>query len=425
MTTPNPDVLSPAAMAALYEATLKIADMKMAEVTEALRQSPSPIALKPRIATGGGFAGIFLWDTAFAVFWAKHEPKRYPVTESLDNFYTLQDADGFICREYQADGRAFWNRRHPASFAPPLLAWAELEIFDAGITDVSRLARVFDPLLRQHAFCRRMYRRPDGLYFGDALGCGMDDLPRTPVDVPFTYDGGIDFSENDIEDGAKWFWKHIEGNPSFRWNRQLGWIDMSAQMAFNASNLARIATLVGRDDEVAALRSQHAELAQLINTKCYDEKRGFYFDHYDGAIVPRYHAGSFWVLIADIVPPERLARFVTVLRDPAKFNRPVPVPALSADDPDYAPETGYWRGSVWPPTTYMLLRGLRKVGEEELAKDFARRNYAAHAALYRATGTVWENISPEQCERPKAHSGRDFCGWSALTPIAIAKEFLA
>jgi glycogen debranching enzyme len=200
---------------------------------------------------------------------------------------------------------------------------------------------------------------------------------------------------------------------------------MSAQMAFNASNLARIATLVGRDDEVAALRSQHAELAQLINTKCYDEKRGFYFDHYDGAIVPRYHAGSFWVLIADIVPPERLARFVTVLRDPAKFNRPVPVPALSADDPDYAPETGYWRGSVWPPTTYMLLRGLRKVGEEELAKDFARRNYAAHAALYRATGTVWENISPEQCERPKAHSGRDFCGWSALTPIAIAKEFLA
>ncbi|WP_414632104.1 hypothetical protein, partial [Acetomicrobium sp. UBA5826] len=32
------------------------------------------------------------------------------------------------------------------------------------------------------------------------------------------------------------------------------------------------------------------------------------------------------------------------------------VPSLSADDLQYNPNGDYWRGSVWPPTNYMILR---------------------------------------------------------------------
>ena len=78
---------------------------------------------------------------------------------------------------------------------------------------------------------------------------------------------------------------------------------------------------------------------------------------------------------------------------------------------------------MWPPTDYIALLGLREAGEEAFAEDAARRYYNANAALWEKTGTVWENVSPEQCDHPKEISGRDFCGWGALAPVALPVEF--
>jgi hypothetical protein len=59
-----------------------------------------------------------------------------------------------------------------------------------------------------------------------------------------------------------------------------------------------------------------------------------------------------------------------------------------------------------------------------MARKFALKLYSSAENLYRKTGTIWENFSPEQCERPPSISGRDFCGWSALIPICYKREFL-
>ena len=97
---------------------------------------------------------------------------------------------------------------------------------------------------------------------------------------------------------------------------------------------------------------------------------------------------------------------------------------VSADDPeDYQPETAYWRGVVWPPTDYIAFRGLLDCGESAFAEDAARSYYNGVAAIYEKTGTVWENSSPEQCEKQKTWAGEDFCGWGALAPVALPVEF--
>ena len=72
----------------------------------------------------------------------------------------------------------------------------------------------------------------------------------------------------------------------------------------------------------------------------------------------------------------------------------------------------------------MALRGLQAVGEEALARQYARRYYNACLNLYLKTDTIWENISPEQCDQPKQAAGSDFCGWGALAPIAVYREFI-
>ena len=412
-------------MREFYEAALQIAEKKIQEGEAYLRDNPPSRKLLPRIATGGGFSGLFLWDSAFCCIWAKHEPKRFPITTTLDNFYLLQDEDGYICREFQADGKPYWSRKHPVSFNPPILSWAELELFEHGVTDVERLKKVFPHLKKHFDFCWRNYRRSeDGLFFGDALGSGMDNLPRQPIGCDFDIHGGIDIKLEHVLADNKRIWEMLKTRTLYCWNRQMGWIDYSSQMAFNAANLAKIAAAIGAEDEAIRLRDKFAEMKQIINEQCYDPERGFYFDCYKGEVIPRYHAGAFWALLSGIVPAERVEAVCRVICDEKIFNRPIPFPSLAACEKKYDPENGYWLGSSWPPTTYVGIRGLQAMGRGDLALDFARRYYNANAELFRVSGTVWENISPEQCRQPKGHSGSSFCGWGALAPVAIYKEFL-
>ena len=124
-------------MNAFYQAALHIAERKLFRDSE-----PTKLA-SPRLGTGGTFVDIFLWDTAFSTFWARYHADRFPVAASLDNFYRCQTSEGFISRQIRPDGVSKWAADSTIGFAPPLLAWAELELapYVPG-----RLAKVFDPL---------------------------------------------------------------------------------------------------------------------------------------------------------------------------------------------------------------------------------------------------------------------------------------
>ena len=410
------------------DGALGIARRKMEDVAREQAKIETVVPLGPRMATGGHFGGFFLWDSAFAVAWARHAPGDWPVFSTLDNFYAIAEPDGFIGREFTPRGEPVWSSRHPVSFAPPLLSWAERLLFDEGKSPAGRLAAVYPALKRHHEACRARFRRDDGLYFCDGLGCGMDDIPRTPRGMPEAdmARGGVPMTADCIAPVVRdriWSWLGPRA-PHYSWNRQMAWLDASCQMAFDALNLAALADALGLGADAAALRAEHAALAAAVNDVCWDESTGFYYDAWEKGTIPRKTAAAFWVLVSRVATGERAARVVAALKDPARFNRPFPFPCVSADDPeDYRPETSYWRGVVWPPTTYVALRGLVDAGETAFAEDAARRYYNANAALWESTGTVWENVSPEQCDRPKEQSGRDFCGWGALAPVALPVEF--
>ncbi len=405
-----------------YRAALDIAERKLCF-------DDNPTLFKsPRLGTGGNFTDIFLWDTAFSVQWAKYHTDRFPVANSLDNFYLSQEEDGFISRQIHPDGRSKWSKFHPISFAPPLLGWAELELQEGGFL-TGRLSRVFEPLLRQHRFNMAHFRREDGLFFSNCWGCGMDDIPRWDDPAEVASEGGIPWTRDVVTDpgpAGDTFFQEFRNHPRYNhsWNRQLGWCDTSCQMAFNALILSRIARVLGRDADAAMLQREHDEIADRINDLCYDEKKRFYFDRLGDRLLSRRHIGAYWALLAEVAPPDRAEGLIAELRNPARFDRPCGIPSLAADDPDFNLETGYWRGQVWCPTVYMTLRGLRLYNEEKLARQIADRFYRATRRIWENTGTIWENYSPDQCETPSPSAGRDFCGWSALAPISIYREFL-
>ncbi|MEM7018090.1 MAG: hypothetical protein AAF512_12225, partial [Pseudomonadota bacterium] len=301
----------------------------------------------PRFGTGGHFSGIFLWDTAFTALWAKYYVDQLPVERSLDNFYRLQEKDGFICREYSADGAPAWPKHHPIAFAPPVLAWAELDLYEQ-TGNQARLAEVYPHLKKHHQYNVEHFRRDDGLFIGDPWGSGMDNLARWPHGFSGA-DDHIPLEEKDVHPLLMPFYEKILlKSPGCQWNQQGRYIDMSAQMAFNADCLARIAALVEPEAAQAHI-DEHAAISNAINTQCWDEEHQFYFDLGYGERIPRLHIGAYWTLIANVVPQERLAGFIAHLQDPKRFARPVPVPVLAADDPGYRTNGFYWRGSSWPP----------------------------------------------------------------------------
>ena len=67
---------------------------------------------------------LFMWDSSFIVMFGKYGAHAFNFQKTLDNFYSHQHKDGFICRELCEDepGEQF-SRHDPSSTGPNILGW--------------------------------------------------------------------------------------------------------------------------------------------------------------------------------------------------------------------------------------------------------------------------------------------------------------
>lgn len=391
----------------MYSAAIAIAKKKIRGGTD------EPVFKKPFL--DAAFNGnIFLWDSCFIACYAKYHQDELPVANALDIFYNRQEADGYICREYTKEGNPMWPKEHPVSINPPLLAFAELELYEQK-KDVQRLKVVYPALKKFFSYLVANYRMDDHLFFSDAFGSGMDNIARYPYN--WQDDGkGIPirnlYPEIFVYEGL-----------SPNWNRQGRSVDMSAQMALFANNLVTIAKLINEQGDIEAYKVFYSETTKAINELCWNEEDGFYYDLGYGKQIKRKHIGMFWTLIAGVVPKNKLKPFLKHLTNPGEFWRTFPIASYPADQPDFAPEGRYWLGSVWTPANYMIIRGLLKYNETAIATKLAKQYYWCVAEVYKQTNTFWENYAPDSI----AHGSQarpDFCGWTAIVPITLYHEFI-
>jgi glycogen debranching enzyme len=209
-----------------------------------------------------------------------------------------------------------------------------------------------------------------------------------------------------------------------RYHGRMTWVDATLQQILSARLLAQMGRTLGAESDVADMRDEAVRLGRFVNERLWSEADRFYCDSLpDGALNHVKSVGGYWALLAAVVPPARLAPFLAHLEDPRAFKRPHRVPSLSADHPGYDARGGYWKGSVWAPTTYMVLRGLTEVGRDALAHEIGRNHLENVVAVFEKTGTVHENYAPESAS-PGTPSKPDFVGWTGLPPIAVLLEYV-
>lgn len=343
---------------------------------------------------------IFQWDMIFMIMFARYADAVLPAISSLDNFYSQQHANGYICREIEeATGHDFVYESRAHTVNPPLFSWAEMESFH-NTGDTARLARVL-PVLEKYVqwlnrpgtvalaagphwadYGRKAMHSVHELFWNTGLGSGMDNTPRG-------------------------------GN---------GWVDMSCQMVIQYNNLASMCHALHLPEKARQFEREAQRISREINHWCWNETDGLYYDVDSAGQQVRWKtAGSFWPLIAGVASPEQACRLVQHLKDTTSFWRPVVFPTLAADQPDYHANGGYWLGGVWAPTNYAIIKGLERYGYYPFARKATRRYLNGLYTVFQHTGTLWENYQPEQAA-PGQPAKPDFVGWTGIGPIALLIE---
>lgn len=332
---------------------------------------------------------IFQWDTIFMILFARYAHHVFPAIESLDNFYVRQHDSGYICREiFEADGGDFYYEGVQNSVNPPLFSWAEVETYKLS-GDKTRFAMVL-PVLEKYAEWLETGRKKPGtqhgLYWQTSLGSGMDNSPRV---------------------GS-------------------GWVDMSAQMVLMYNNLALMYDELNKPDVAEKSRERAKHIGEAINRWMWNEEDGLYYDVDDtGKQIKCKTVACFWPMLVGISSSKQVERMLMNLKDSKTFWRHNVFPSLAADHPEYKPDGQYWLGSVWAPTNVMVVKGLDQYPQVYNSAEFASLATEKYLdgifAVYKRTGTIWENYSPEFDMRG-IWSKPDFVGWTGCGPIQLLIE---
>ena len=373
---------------------------------------------------------IWIWDTCFMAHFCKYCPTVFPGIESLDNFYGVMPADTstplpkvlgnkWCGKNY---GKIVDFKIHHAD-NPPLFAWTEY-MYALQTGDRSRLEKVFvenkylqrwyskfesfsPDAPRPYGSSQRVYlKKYDEGYAWNGCSSGMDNTPRGRLETG---------SSRAI----------CPDNPDLRW------IDAISMQGLSALYMSKIAELLGKDDEAALWKETHREIMEKLNSLYWDDADAFYYDIFANGEKCRVKTiASWWPLLAELAPVQRRDRMIDYLRDNDEFGGFIPTPSLSRSDADFIADGGYWRGSVWLPTTYMAIKAVDLAGEDELARQSAWKlmNHMYRTYADYEPHTIWECYSPTEYLPARNKSDEivrnDFCGWSALGPISIFIEDL-
>ena len=342
---------------------------------------------------------IFMWDSAFMLMFGKYADRIFKFQKTFDNFYSHQHVDGFICRQIEeTTGDDVFARHDPSSTGPEVMAWCEWDYF-LNFGDKERLSRVYPCLIAYHQWMREHFTWRDGTYFSSGYGCGMDNCPRLEEKYHVCYDHG-----------------------------HMIWVDACMQ-ELNACNiLLKMSDVLGRSEFVPELTEERDRLFKVINEKLWDDETKFYYDlRKDDTFNGVKHIGAFWSLIAKCLPADRAEDFIAHLNNENQFKTEHRVPTLSKDHAEYKSDGGYWRGSVWAPTNYMVLKGLDEYKKYNLAYDIACSHLDAAVSVFKDTGTLFENYAPEFKNGKAVKGGSsmgDLVGWTGLIPISIMFKYV-
>jgi neutral trehalase len=334
-------------------------------------QSPEGFFLHP--ATGSPVIDQF--ESIFSSFFLVYSNRNYPASQNLDYFYSKQEESGAIRWKYDmAAGEPVYDESNPEGIGLPLFAWAEFNLFHK-TANKRRIKDVMPVLTKYMNWIDSAFKAENGLYSAPFSSSMMFNSPRQSAYYT---------------------------------------IDFNAALAVNALFMANLGDILNDKDLMFQYKRQYFSLKTRINTMMWSPETNFYhdLDCYEARLPVKTIAG-FWPLLAEIPNEERADQLISHLSDPKTFGTEHPFPTLSADSEEFSEDGEGFRGSVFPPFTFMVVKGLERYERFDLARECTIRH------LY----LMLDALMPQSHGKERKEDKGDL--WEAYKPCGAGKAVMA
>lgn len=358
---------------------------------------------------------IFEWDAFFNALEVSVESSKHAV-DIIRSVLETQYPNGNI-----PNWRGRFNGT-PDRSQPPVGSYVVLKLFQK-LGDTDLLTYAYPYLKKWHSFWKK--KKANGQARRDGNGDGLlewgsdaelvaQQVPRWEENADGRQRAMWESGQDDLPN-----WDDTTFNPETG-TLTMNCIDLNSLYALDSWCLAEIAKVLDFKEEYENYLDEYETMKGLINRNLWDEREGFYFDrHWDGRFSKKKAASNFYPFIARIPEQRQALRMVRHLNDKKKFWGDYVIPTISRDDPSFK-EQQYWRGTIWPPTNYLVYQGLKAYHFDDMASEFAERS----AALFLRS---WENfqLCPENFDsRTGEAGGRRYQSWGPLFALIALEEYL-
>ena len=348
-----------------------------------------------------GFNGFWAWDSwKHAVALASFEPEL--AKDQIRAVYDYQNGEGMIpdCIFRDTVLEAF-NRRDTK---PPLSGWAIYEVYRK-TGDTAFVNEMLPQLIKYHEWWYEN-RDPDG---NGLCAYGSTDGTRVAAAWESGMDNAVRFDSAKLIKVREHAWAFDQES-----------VDLNAYLYAEKKYIALLAGVVGKKETEKHYRAKLEPLKKQIRQRFYDRESGYFYDYNTAThkLVKVAGPEAWIVLWAGLADEQQAADVVLKIMDSTCFNTFLPFPTLSAANPEFDPENGYWRGPVWLDQAYFALQGMKKYGyaeEYELMK---------HKLLTHAEGLMEKGVPLRENYDPRDGKGLNakHFSWTAAHLLMIVGE---
>ncbi|MDR1785421.1 MAG: hypothetical protein LBR23_03005 [Spirochaetaceae bacterium] len=315
------------------------------------------------------------FETIFSSFFLVYSNRNYAANQNLDYFYSHQEENGAIRWKYDIHtGEPVFDQTNPEGVGLPLFAWAEFNLFHKS-ANKRRIKEVLPNLKRYMDWIDSTFKAENGLYMAPFQASTMFNAPRDGTCYP---------------------------------------VDFNSALAVNALFMAALGDILNDKDLMFQYKRQYFSLKTRINSLMWSPATGFYHDlDTEGSQLPVKTIAGFWPLLAEIPNEERAEALIAHLTNPATFGAEHPFPTLSADSFGFSEDGEGFLGSVYPPFTFVVIKGLERYERFDLARECAIRHlYLLLDSLFPQSkeeqGDLWEAYKPCKAGRAVMAGNPDF-----------------
>lgn len=356
---------------------------------------------------------IFEWDAFFNALEASVEDKELARLE----------IEAVLDAQYDTGNIPNWRSAHsgsPDRAQPPVGAFAVLKIYYR-LNDITILANAYDRLKKFHQYWTapaingnpRRDGNSDGLLeWGSDTDKLFEGMPEWEKGVSGTQRAAWESGEDDLPNYDNVPFDEKTGTLT------LNCIDLSSLYALDAEMMMRIAGLLGKKEDAEIFKKEYETIKEKINQHLWNQD--FYYDRYwDGVYSTHKAASNFYPLIAGIPEEERVKKLLEHLSSAKEFWGDYVLPTISRDNPAFKDQQ-YWRGTIWPPTNYLVYQGLKRYGLDEVAAEFAVKSATLFLNSWLNFGLCRENYNSVTGEG----GGQRYQSWGPLFALILLEDFI-